>query len=99
MADKASMQLESALSTLLSITEKSGNLRKDLKSDIVDSASTLRNIFFKLRNSAVEQVAIIVLLESEVKNASRSFRDADPLTFQHAIRNLGTRQGKLQRPA
>jgi len=31
MADEANLQLESALSTLLSITEKSGNLSKDLK--------------------------------------------------------------------
>jgi hypothetical protein len=29
MADDANLQLESALSTLLSITEKSGNLRRD----------------------------------------------------------------------
>ena len=37
MADEANQQLESALDTLLSITEKSGNLGKDLKRDIVDS--------------------------------------------------------------
>jgi hypothetical protein len=69
MADKANMQLESALSTWLSITEKSGNLRKDLKRDIVDSVSTLRNIFVNLNNSVKEQMAKIGLLESEVKNA------------------------------
>jgi hypothetical protein len=49
MADEATLQLESALNTLLSITEKSGNLRKDLKRGIVDSVSTLRNIFVKLK--------------------------------------------------
>jgi len=36
MADEANLQLESALNTLISIKEKSGNLRKDLKRDIVD---------------------------------------------------------------
>jgi 4-aminobutyrate aminotransferase-like enzyme len=39
MADEVKSQLESALNTLLSITEKSGNLQKDLKQDIVDSVN------------------------------------------------------------
>ena len=69
MADDTNLQLESALSTLLSITEKSGNLRKDLKQDIVQSVSTLRNIFVNLKNSAEEQMTKISLLESEVKKA------------------------------
>jgi hypothetical protein len=63
------MQLESALSTLLSITEKSGNLRKDLKRDIVDSVSTLRKIFVNLNNSVVEQMAKIGQLVNDVKIA------------------------------
>ena len=69
MANEVNQQLESALDTLLSITEKSGNLRKDLKRDIVDSVSTLRNIFVNLKNSAEEQMAKIDHLESEVKKA------------------------------
>jgi len=54
MADEANLQLESALNTLISITKKSGNLRKDLKRDIVDSVSTLRNIFVNLKNCVEE---------------------------------------------
>jgi hypothetical protein len=69
MADEANLQLESAFSTLLSVNEKSGNLRKDLKRDIVDSVSTLRNIFVNLNNSVKEQITKIGLLESEVKKA------------------------------
>ena len=69
MADEANLQLESALSTLLSITEKRGNLCKDLKRDIVDTVSTLRNMFVNMKNSAGEQMAKISVLESEVKKA------------------------------
>ena len=69
MADEANSQLDSALNTLLSITEKSGNLRKDLKRDILDSVSTLRNTFVNLINSVEEQMAKIGLLESKVKKA------------------------------
>jgi len=50
MADEANLQLESALNTLISITDRSGNLRKDLKRDIVESVSTLRDIFVNLKN-------------------------------------------------
>jgi hypothetical protein len=56
MADDVKLQLESALSSLLNITEKSGNLRKDLKQDIVDSVSILRNIFVNLKNSGEEKL-------------------------------------------
>ena len=55
MADDITTWLDSALNKLLSITEKSGNLRKVLKQDIVDSVSILRNIFVNLRNSGEEQ--------------------------------------------
>ena len=59
MADEANLQLESALNALFSITEKSGNLRKDLKRNIDDSVSTLRNIFVNLKNSAEERIGKI----------------------------------------
>jgi hypothetical protein len=75
MADEANLELESAPSTLLSITERSGNLSKDLKRDIVDSASTLRNIFVNLKNSAGEQMAKISVLESEVKKAKAELQE------------------------
>jgi hypothetical protein len=54
MADDDKSQLEGALNTLIQITEKSGNLRKDLKQDIVESVSTLRNIFINLKNRREE---------------------------------------------
>ena len=38
-------ELESSLRTLLEVTEKSGNLRKDLKDDIRKSVSALRAIY------------------------------------------------------
>ena len=55
MADDVNFQLESALNTLLNIIFKSGHLRKDLKQDIVESVSIIRNIFVKLQNSGKEQ--------------------------------------------
>jgi len=69
MADDVNSQLESALKTLLNRTEKSGNLRKDLKHDIVDSVSILRNIFVNLMNRGEEQTITIIQLEGELNKA------------------------------
>jgi hypothetical protein len=99
MADEANLQLGCALNTLLSVTEKSGNLCKDLKRDIVDSVSTLRNIFVNLKNSAEEQMAKIGQPESEVTEAKVEQQE-------HTAVNLSARElpprtcpGKLQHPA
>ena len=55
MADDVKTRLDSALNKLLTITKKSGNLRKDLKQDIVESVSILRNIFVNLKNSGEDK--------------------------------------------
>jgi hypothetical protein len=49
MADDEKQRVENAFSTLVSITEKSGNLRKDLKNDIPESVSTLRKVFSEMK--------------------------------------------------
>jgi len=64
--DDIKSRLESALNTLLVITEKSGNLWKDLRQDIVDSVSTLRNIFVHLSNNGEEQTRKINQLLGEL---------------------------------
>jgi hypothetical protein len=67
MADDVDQRLQIALDTLLSVTEKNGKLRNDLKKDIFDSVSTLRMIFVNLKSSAAEHMDKITQLESEVK--------------------------------
>jgi hypothetical protein len=55
MADEDKSRSESALNTLLQITERRGNLRKDLKRDIVESVNTLRSIFTNLKEKGEKQ--------------------------------------------
>jgi hypothetical protein len=42
--------VKNTLNTLVSMTEKSGNLRNDLKNDILKAVSSLRNEFANLRS-------------------------------------------------
>ena len=76
MADDVKPRLESALNTLLDITEKSGNLRKDLRQDIFDSVSTIRNIFVHLSNSGEEQTRKIDQLLGELTKAREELQES-----------------------
>jgi predicted nucleic acid-binding OB-fold protein len=63
MADNVKSQLECVLNTLLNIMKKRGNVRKDLKQDIVHSVNPLRNIFVNLKNKEEEYTTRIHQLE------------------------------------
>jgi len=65
MGDEANLQLECFL-YLVKYNWEERKFTQDLKRDIVDSVSTLRNVFANLNNSVEEQMAKIGLLESKV---------------------------------
>ena len=76
MADDDKSQSEGTLNTLLQITEKSGNLRKDFKQDVVESVSTLRSIFINLNNGVEEQNKEIYRLGFELNKAEEANRNS-----------------------
>jgi len=49
MTDDENQQVENAFNKLVSITEKSGNLRKDLKNYILEAVRTLKIVFSKTK--------------------------------------------------
>jgi hypothetical protein len=89
MADEDDQQFESALNLLLNITEVSGNLRKDLRKDIVDSVSILRSIFVNLKNSVGEHIAQITQLESEVSTMKAKMRESEIANVERALPSRG----------
>ena len=76
MVDDVKPRLESAFNNLLNITEKSGNLRKDLRQDIVDCVSTLRSTFVKLTNSVEEQTTKTKQLAGELIKVKAELLDS-----------------------
>jgi hypothetical protein len=51
MADEVSEGIEDALNIIVSMMERSGNMKKELKQTIFETVSTLRNLFVKLKDS------------------------------------------------
>ena len=64
MADDVSQQIESALNTIINLTEKIGNLKKELKHSIHESVTTLRKLVFTLKSD--------LLIKTEEINKTRN---------------------------
>ena len=69
MADDVDACVESALHKLVNVTENSGNLRNDLRKDILNSVSELRKSFAKMKCEVLEQNEVITSLQNEVKKS------------------------------
>jgi ElaB/YqjD/DUF883 family membrane-anchored ribosome-binding protein len=76
MADDVDQCVENALNILLSVTEKSGNLRNDLRKDILKAVSELRITFTKLKSESEGREKVISKLEGEVKKLGDQCRAA-----------------------
>ena len=50
MADDVSLQIENALNSILNTTDKSSNLKKELRHEIHGTVSKLRKLFYTLKN-------------------------------------------------
>jgi tellurite resistance protein len=72
MAAEEKQLVNDALETLVNITEKSGNLRKDLKNDIHVSVSTLRKSFSHLIHQLDNVKEEYKRYKEEVKKAMKS---------------------------
>jgi hypothetical protein len=88
MADDVNQRIEDALETLVNITEKSGNLRKGFKQDILVSVSTLRKeisiMKMQLKSAEDEQKK----LREEVKNAKEAKARGESRTTRQVAPSL-----------
>jgi small-conductance mechanosensitive channel len=81
VADDVDQHVEGALNTLVSITEKSGNLRNDLRNEILDSVSVLRKAFSKIKTHLENKNEENKKLSEEVKKTTQELdrmRDSRP---------------------
>jgi hypothetical protein len=67
MARDLEYTFETGLQTPLKVTEKSGNLRKDLRDDIMKSVSSLRGVYNTIMANLEEKTRKIESLECQMK--------------------------------
>jgi len=70
MARDLADAFETSLKTLLEVTEKSGNLRKDLTDDIMKCVSSLRGVYNTIMTNLKEKTRKIENLECQMKKSS-----------------------------
>jgi len=58
---------ETSLKTLLEVTEKGGNFRKDLRDDLMKSVSSLRGVYNTIMANIEEKTRKIENLECQMK--------------------------------
>ena len=92
MADDVNQRVEDVLEILVSITEKSGNLRKDLKQDILVSVSVLRKEFSILKCQTKTEEDEQKKLREEIKNAK------DEMVRRETTRQVALYLDHMQHP-
>ena len=55
MADDVSLQIDKALNTIVNTTDKSGNLKKELRHEIHETVSKLRKLVSTLKSELLEK--------------------------------------------
>ena len=68
MADDVHEGIENALNTIVNTTERSGNMKKELKHTIYENVSTLRKLFATLKDTNDSNNRAISELEMLVAN-------------------------------
>jgi regulator of replication initiation timing len=72
MADDISLQIDNALNAIFTVTEKSGNLKKELRYEIHETISHLRKLVATLKNELTVKMDKNNKMSIEVKQ----FKDA-----------------------
>ena len=66
MADEVSQVIENALNKIVNTTDQSGNMKKELKKIILETVSTLRNLFTKMKEMCDKRTRQNKQLENEI---------------------------------
>jgi hypothetical protein len=97
MADDVNDSVERALACLVRVTERSGNLQNDLKKDIFEAVSSLRNYFVQVQTKTEAKTAAYKELERQVKESKdkiHRLRDTESSRTRHEVLPLDqTRNG------
>ena len=75
MADEVWEDISAALNTIVSTTDKSGNMKKELKYTISETVSTLRKLLVELKDISESKTKAISHLETAVTKMKVQYED------------------------
>ena len=91
MADEVYDGVERALACLVIVTERSGNLRSNLRKDILEAVSSLRNYFVHIQSNLEAKTATykeLAIEAKENKEEIQRLRDNESTRTRHAVPSL-----------
>ena len=89
MADEVKRSIEDAINKIVNTTDQSGNMRKELKKNIYERVSTLRNLFIKMK----------VILEEETGQKSQTEKEINAIKTELEACRRANSKGKLETPS
>jgi conjugal transfer/entry exclusion protein len=74
VAGDVDQQVEDALNTIVKLTNKSGNLKKELRNLIHEKVSELRNLIYTIKDNLHEKISENAQLQNEVNEMKKSHK-------------------------
>jgi tRNA threonylcarbamoyladenosine modification (KEOPS) complex Pcc1 subunit len=88
MADEVTQSIEDALNKIVHTTDLSGNMKKEFKTNIYETVSTLRNMFNKMK----------VMLEEEMRQETQTEKENSAIKAELEACKRANTKGKLETP-
>jgi len=82
MADDVSLQIDNALNAIVNVTDKSGNLKKELNYEIHETVSQLRKLVITLKSNLQETKEAKQKMTLEVKQLKAALLEKLKATTQ-----------------
>lgn len=96
MADGVNCDIESALNVIVQSTEQSGNMKRELKTTIYETVSTLRTLLFELKTSAEKIACENNRLKAEMKEVESELEARKVMDLnrssEHGVTSVECRQ-------
>jgi len=89
MADDVTRSIEDALNKIVHTPDQSGNMNKELKKNIYETVSTLRNQFIKMK----------VMLDEETKQKNQTEKEINGMKTELDACRRDNTKGKLETPS
>jgi hypothetical protein len=98
MADDVHEDIENALNTIASTTERSGNMKKELKHTIYETVSTLRRLFVELKDISDDKFRTIIEVGKLVASTKAGMEEGSGIGTKRQATPSSVPRGQQAKP-